>query len=125
MQKMCREWDKGISSGNLSRGDRTALREKLMDKYRVNSVTQFYRVINREKEIPEQVTCPVCGGEGDVFLAWDMESQRSFLVRKETWMLLPETKEEARRRGSAICRDCSNACPECDGEGKITVTKRR
>lgn len=120
-----RKWNTALKRG-ATRSERGRLKKELKERFSDVSDTQFYRIVNLGREkAPKQVSCPVCMGEGTVFRAWDMELQKSVPVRRETYMLLPETRAYARMMGLAMCQDCTESCPECEGEGKVTVTTKR
>ena len=65
-------------------------------------------------------TCTHCNGTGHTpYLAFNIVSRQTIPVKEITWLILPETEDEAENRRQNYCRIDVEDCPYCYGEGWV------
>ena len=68
---------------------------------------------------PRMMECPACGGKGYHWHAYDLLKFHDVEVPERTWMVLPDTEEEAEVRCCRYCKGEKEVCEVCDGSGEV------
>ncbi|MCM1503370.1 MAG: hypothetical protein NC115_12020 [Bacteroidales bacterium] len=66
-----------------------------------------------------QMECPNCNGTGHLYWAYDIIKEDDVPVTMETWLCLPESEEDCRRKGQRYIKSDRAVCQMCEGEGYI------
>lgn len=65
-------------------------------------------------------TCTHCNGTGHTpYLAFNIVSRQTTPVTETTWLMLPETEDEADYKRENYCRMEIEECRYCNGEGEV------
>lgn len=65
-------------------------------------------------------TCTHCNGTGHTpYLAFNIVSRQTTPVTETTWLMLPETEDEADYKRENYCRMEIEECSHCFGAGEI------
>ena len=66
-----------------------------------------------------RVKCEVCNGAGYHYYAYNFDTNVTTECTFSTWMILPETKCEARLHRQHFIRGTREICELCDGTGEV------
>ena len=64
-------------------------------------------------------TCPDCKGHGEIYYAFDIHARTFTRCNDITYLLLPESEDEAYMHNKRYCQGEVVMCKRCLGEGKI------
>ena len=68
---------------------------------------------------PVMTKCTACKGKGRHFYAYHIEQEFVKEVTEETYILLPETEEEAMRHRQHFIKWDTEECETCHGRGEV------
>ena len=67
----------------------------------------------------EPITCPDCKGTGEIYYAFNIHSREFARCNDITYLLLPQSEEEAEMHSKRYCQGDVCMCKRCKGVGEI------